>query len=359
MRVWMVEQFGHGGIGRYAVDVANFLQDGHDVVVATSSMGPVPGLEGRAQHWFPRLPGAPGRALGGVVGLARALAVVRRGDLAWVPLGIRPGFELALVAVLRARGARVAATVHNRAPHGAEGESPTVLRAARLAHDVVVHTAALEGWAVRHRLPAVRLPFPPPDVRGANGPGRSRRDLGIPEGRLVVALLGYLYRYKGPDLLVRALARAVEDEPDLPVHVLLAGRRAKDLDLPALARECGVEDRVTVREGWLEEHELADLLELSQVVALPYREIDNTGMGALARQRGLVALASDLPALRELFGDAGLFVPAGDVDALADALRRLPRELPRLRAALPEAGHAELARAYRSFVEGLTAERVR
>ena len=52
-------------------------------------------------------------------------------------------------------------------------------------------------------------------------------------------------------------------------------------------------------------------------------------------------VVSDLPVFAETLGDAALVVPAGDVEALADALLRLERD-PDLRARLVEAGRARL-----------------
>lgn len=352
-RLWLVDEFGHGGIGRYAVDVANHLGDVAGTVVATSALGPVEGLRGTpAVEWFPRpAETTVGKAVGGGVGLLRAARSVSRGDVAWIPLGIRPTFELVLTSVLRARGARVVVTVHNRGPHG-RGESPLVVRAARLATAVVVHTDALERWARDHDLAAVRLPFPPPDVQGQDQTV-TRESLGVPPGVVLVSLLGYLHEYKGVDVLVEALALARRREPQLGLHVLLAGRVPESGAVPLALAAAEHLPGLTVRPGWLAEAELASLLELSDLVALPYRDIDNSGSGALARSRGLPALASDLPGLREIFGEAATYVPPGDVTALADALVGLPALLPRLTELAARSTPVDLPAAYQAFVRSL------
>lgn len=352
----MVDEFGHGGIGRYAVDVANLIGDAAPTVVATSGLGPVDGLRGASTQWFPRLSETSlGKVAGGVVGLQRAARQVQRGDVAWLPLGIRPTFELVLARVLRARGARVVATIHNRGPHG-QGESATVVRTARHAEAVVVHTDAVESWARHNGLAAVRLPFPPPDVQGTDD-GTSRTTLGIPEDRLLLSALGYLHAYKGVDVLLAAHAEARRRAPDLAVHLLLAGRVPPDGPVVAALERFGSVPGVTVRPGWLEEAELSSLLGLTDVVALPYREIDNSGSGALARSRGVPALATELPGLREIFGDAAVYVPPDDVAALADALVRLPQLLPELRARAATSGRDDLQPAYRAFVTELVGRR--
>ncbi|MQA34015.1 glycosyltransferase family 4 protein [Modestobacter roseus] len=356
-RLWLVEQYGHGGIGRYAVDVANLVGPAGDTVVATTDGGPVGGLTGRSVVWFPRGSDSPvAKARAAATGLLRAARSVRRGDVAWVPLGIRPGYERLLVEALRRGGARVVATVHNRAPHGSSGSSATVLASARRAHAVVVHTDAMADWAAEHGLPAVRLPFPPPDIAPgavALGPVEARRvrdELGVPGGAVLVAFLGYLYPYKGPDVLLTALAEARRDRPDLAVHVLMAGRPSPEQDLPELVRRLGIGSAVTLQPGWLEESRMAELLSAADVLALPYRRIDNSGMAALGRRWQLPAVASELPLLRDTYGDAAVFVRPDDPADLARALTELPGRLTALRDAAGRMGAEDLETPYRAFV---------
>jgi glycosyltransferase involved in cell wall biosynthesis len=328
----MVDEFGHGGIGRYAVDVAALLPAEHCVpVVATTGDGPVPGATVGSEVWFPRpVGGILGKIGAAVVGMVRMAGRPARDDVVWVPLGIRPAYELALVALRRLCRGRVVVTVHNRKPHTRAGESWAVRAACRLAHEVIVHSRAQQLLLSGTRVDPTRVPFPPPRLSGTPSGRAPARAADHP----VISLLGYQYRYKGPDLLLRALARVRSAD----LRIVLAGRAAPDLDLPAMVDELGLTDRVTLRLEFLAEAELAALLDRTDVIALPYRDIDNTGIGAAARERGLPAVASDLPALRELFGDAAVYVAPGDVDGLARALEALPRT------------HAELARRARGSV---------
>ena len=355
-RLWVVEEFGHGGIGRYAVDVANLVSPAVDTVVATTDAGPVPGLRGPSATWFPRgRDGSLAKVRAAVIGLQRAIWSVRRGDAAWIPLGIRPFFEVLLVTALRAGGARTVVTVHNRAPHGRVGDSALVTFSARRARHVVVHSRALQAWAADRGLPAVPLPFPPPDL-GAGpmaGPVARQTPHGAPADRVLLLFLGYLDPYKGPDVLLRALARARQRCPDLLLHVVMAGRPSAEVDVPALVRDLELEPVVTLQLGWLEEPTMAALLSAADAVALPYRRIDNSGISALARRWRLPVVASDLPLLRETHGESALLAPPGDVEGLANALTRLPGELDRLRAAARRSTSPDLRRPYQRFAREL------
>ncbi|MFE2873086.1 MULTISPECIES: glycosyltransferase [unclassified Embleya] len=123
-----------------------------------------------------------------------------------------------------------------------------------------------------------------------------------------------------------------------PIAVTMIGRglqaqRTRDLVGPDAPR-------VTWRT-WVPEAELPHLVAAHDVClgvfgtgAKALRLVPNkVFQGAAA---GCAVLTSDTAPQRRLFGPAGLFVPAGDSDALADALRRLaqhPAEVARLRAA--------------------------
>ncbi|WP_406296766.1 glycosyltransferase [Embleya sp. NBC_00888] len=123
-----------------------------------------------------------------------------------------------------------------------------------------------------------------------------------------------------------------------PIAVTMIGRglqaqRTRDLVGPNAPR-------VTWRT-WVPEAELPRLVAAHDVClgvfgtgAKALRLVPNkVFQGAAA---GCAVLTSDTAPQRRLFGPAGLFVPAGDSDALADALRRLaqhPAEVARLRAA--------------------------
>jgi glycosyltransferase involved in cell wall biosynthesis len=344
---WMAEEFGRGGIARYAADVASFIAGTVErVVVATTPSGPAPGFDGHSVVWFPVAGGLVAQAAGAVWGLARAAQQPRRGDVVWIPLGIRPGYDVLLATAVRTSGAKLVATVHNRAPHSGGRESPLVVAAARMADVVVVHTGELEQWGRQRHLRVTRLPFPPPQVRGGTG-RHTRFSLRIPDDHVCLLMFGNLSPYKGWRHLLRALATARARDPDLPLTLVLAGRAtgAEPLDeAPAL----GVAAAIRRLPGYIEDDELDDLLSLADAVALPYLGVDHSGAGALAASRGLSALASDLPTLRELFGDAALYVPPGDVGRLAEALSAFPAALAGLRQALAPAT-ADVRGSYQEF----------
>lgn len=141
-----------------------------------------------------------------------------------------------------------------------------------------------------------------------------------------VAYAGHFYPWKGPDVLVRALARLTE------VRGLLIGGQPGESDrasLEELARVVGVTKRLTFA-GQVPPGAVAALLQGADVLVLPtlatpYAEYTSPlklfeYMGA-----GRPIVCSDLPPLREVVshGRTALLVTPGDPEALAEGMREL------------------------------------
>jgi len=130
------------------------------------------------------------------------------------------------------------------------------------------------------------------------------------DGQTVLAL-GVIRAYKG-------IGDAVEATRRIGARLLVAGDPidAVSLDAP----------HVEARLGYLPDSELDRALGESAVAVFPYRpELDQSGALLRALGAGVPAVAYDVGGIAEPIRrfDAGRVVTAGDVDALADALREL------------------------------------
>jgi glycosyltransferase involved in cell wall biosynthesis len=149
----------------------------------------------------------------------------------------------------------------------------------------------------------------------------TRRD----DGRTALAL-GLIRPYKGTEDAVEAVLRVDG------ARLLVAGDPRVPLD--GLRLTAG--ERAEWRLGFLPESELRRTLSESTVALFPYRaEIDVSGALLQALGAGVPAIVYDIGGLGEVvsrFG-AGVVVPAGDVEAMAAALRRLLEDADALAAA--------------------------
>lgn len=169
-----------------------------------------------------------------------------------------------------------------------------------------------------------------------------RRRLGIPPEREVVGFLGLLAEYQGVGHLLYAARRVIERRPG--THFLIMGypgleryrRQAYDLQILDHVTFTG---RVPYAEAPLH-------LALADVAVSPKRSASEANGKLLNYMAmGLPTIAYETPVAHELLGDDGVYVPPGDIAALAEAIIALLDD-PFRRAAL---GTRLRARAEREF----------
>ncbi|MEX1183434.1 MAG: glycosyltransferase family 4 protein [Gemmatimonadota bacterium] len=138
----------------------------------------------------------------------------------------------------------------------------------------------------------------------------------------VVLYLGRLKRYKGVDLLVRAIARLRDQGSG--ARLIIAGQGDARPAIEELCRELDVGDRVELT-GFVSEERKRDLFRRAWVHALasPKEGWGISNMEAAAC--GTPTVASDSPGLRDSVRheQTGFLVPHGDVAALATSLQRI------------------------------------
>jgi glycosyltransferase involved in cell wall biosynthesis len=104
--------------------------------------------------------------------------------------------------------------------------------------------------------------------------------------------------------------------------VLTGGRGRGDADVTAVIARLGVGDAV-LRLGHVPRPRLDGLIARAIALVYPSR-YEGFGLPlAEAMGAGCPVIASDLPVIREVVGDAGLLVSVGDVSAWADAMLRV------------------------------------
>ncbi|MGQ9630360.1 MAG: glycosyltransferase family 4 protein [bacterium] len=144
-----------------------------------------------------------------------------------------------------------------------------------------------------------------------------REELAIPEDAPLIGIVSRLDPLKGHAVLIRAMAKVVEEIPE--AKLLIVGCGGEEEALRALVRELGLSDSV-VFAGFRED--VPRVLRALDVFTRPSLEegLGSAIIEAMAAGRPVVATREGgIPELVE-DGRTGLLVPPGDVDGLADAL---------------------------------------
>lgn len=146
-------------------------------------------------------------------------------------------------------------------------------------------------------------------------------------GNKVIGFIGSFYRYEGLDLLVKAFARVVGQQPD--ARLLLVGGGEMEGELAQLIDRLGLGSKV-VMPGRIPHERVPGVYGLIDVLAYPRYSMRLTELVTPlkpleAMAMGKALLASDVGGHKELIrhGETGLLFKAGDEAALAEQLGRL------------------------------------
>lgn len=200
-----------------------------------------------------------------------------------------------------------------------------VVNTAEEALDVQRHyDASPEKIAVVAPGAAVAL-FHPGNDRATE---RSRRQLGIPLHAKVIAFVGRLQPFKGPQVLIHAVAELLRRDPHRNLRVLIcggpSGAHATPETYQDMARELGIEKHIRFLSP-RPPAELVTIYRAADIVAVPsYNE--SFGLVAMEAQASgtpvVAARVGGLPiAVAE--GETGLLVDSHDPVEWADALAQL------------------------------------
>jgi glycosyltransferase involved in cell wall biosynthesis len=209
-------------------------------------------------------------------------------------------------------------TRYERAWHAAARPRWLARRAAAVLCDAeAVRDELLAEWGLDaarvHAAPLAARPLELPAAAGGGSP--------------YFLFVGALEPRKAPDLLAEAFL--VARGRGLEAELVFAGDGRLDPHGPGIRRPGQVDDLGALYAGAL-------------AVVLP-SWLEGFGLPPVeGLAAGAPAIVSDLPVFREVLGDGALFVPPGDVEALAEALLALAGD-PALRARLLEAGRAKTA----------------
>lgn len=332
----------HDGIGNYTCTLATAMKKaGVDIGVVVPRSAP----------------GSPPEILGAIEAGGREYSRLRSAVAQWNPDIIHVQFAIAAFGSrTRALMKRVDALQHDlKIPvvvtlHEFSRESALLPVAGHLLYrrvasrcdQLIVHTdiamnAVMDRFGVPREKVAV-IPHPsarPPAVTASHED--LRRRFGLDDARVMLAF-GFIHVDKGLDDLVRALGtlRASEYLPLDDYVLVVAGAvrprrgvfRAFELrdrlhlsHVMRLARRNGIRERL-VLTGYVPVGEVGTWFSLADVVVLPYRRIEQSGVASLARSFPVPILTSTAGGLAEQFAGSSWSFPPRAPAQLAQTLKR-------------------------------------
>lgn len=148
----------------------------------------------------------------------------------------------------------------------------------------------------------------------------ARKHLGIEENGRFALFFGFVRKYKGLDLLLKAMAD--ERIKTLNIKAIVAGEYYDSKETyDALIEELGIGDQVIVKDDFIPNDEVRYYFGAADVVVQPYRTATQSGISQLAYHFEKPMVVTNVGGLPEIVGDNGAgYVVEVEPQAIADAI---------------------------------------
>lgn len=255
----------------------------------------------------------------------------RRPDLIvvryWLPL-MGPALGSILRLAKKNQHTRVIAITDNVVPHEKRPGDTPFTRYFLGACDAFVTMSEKVMTDLRRfepTKPALQLLHPLYDSFGtAISKESARAALGITADTQLVLFFGFIRKYKGLDLLLRAMAALTVNDASPKLKLLVAGEYYEDeKSYQQLIDELGIRDRVILHSHFISDQEVKNYFCAADLVVQPYRNATQSGVTPLAYHFEKPMVVTNVGALPDYVADGitGI-VTEPDPAQLAAAIHR-------------------------------------
>ncbi len=161
-------------------------------------------------------------------------------------------------------------------------------------------------------------------ARGGPPRAEARRALGLEDDEAPLLLFfGYVRRYKGLDLLLRAMPAV---HAATGARLLVRGEVYEDAEIyRKLIDDLDLAACVDFEDRFVANEEIPALMAACDAVVLPYRDGTASGVAQLAFGAGRIVVATDVGGIAEVVEDGvtGFVAPGAEAAALQEALMRM------------------------------------
>ncbi|NOY78721.1 MAG: glycosyltransferase [Calditrichaeota bacterium] len=150
----------------------------------------------------------------------------------------------------------------------------------------------------------------------------ARQKLGLPQKKTLLLFFGYVRRYKGLDLLLKAFARLVQENQ--PVHLLIVGEFYEPKNqFEVFIQENGLKEFVTLVDEFVPNDQVGLYFSAADAVVMPYRSATQSGIIPIAYQFERPVITTNVGGLPDFVeeGKTGFLVPPENPEALAEGIR--------------------------------------
>lgn len=240
-----------------------------------------------------------------------------------------------IVPILKLRGKKIIFSIHNITPHTPQRyfvflDALLNRFVFRFADAFIVHNQRnkkrfKEIYNIHHRpISIIGIGSYKPLIKNTLSCKEARERLDIPIEKKVILHFGYLWGYKGVNILLDALEMIAKDVPN--ILLVLAGTLTSNWEQYAeIIRKKHLESYIQLHLHYIPESEVDIYFSAADLVVLPYIPPFDThgGVGALAVALQKPLLVSDIGGLPEYVKNKRAVVPPGDAIELAKKITKI------------------------------------